>query len=156
MVLRSILLAVITAAALTVPGGVRRGAALLGRRGMTAAILAGALTAASAAIPALMSQLAPAAFGVVPDLLLLPYVIVPVLLVLAVVGTAPPVRHRLIAVMAPIATLVGGLQLMVGHELQMFAFASSGPVGWALVLVATVLALAAALLPLHRERQTRT
>jgi hypothetical protein len=152
--LRGAVLGAITAAALSVPGGVRRGAAVLGRRGIAAAVLAGVVAAGSAAGPALVSvalpHLEPGPW-IHDALLLLPHPTVLALLLFAALGTPAPVRRRLLTITAPTTTFVGGLQLMVGHEFRMPASADSiAALEWLALATAPVLVLLLGLGALRR------
>lgn len=153
--LRGAVLGAVTAAALSVPGGVRRGAAVLGRRGLVPVVLAGVVAAGSAAGPAVVSVTSPDQ-GSDPRLhdalLLLPHPTVLALLLLAIMATPVPVRRRLLTITAPTATLVGGLQMLVGYEFRMPASAESiTALEWVAVATAPVLVALLALRALRRS-----
>ncbi|MGY0235858.1 hypothetical protein [Longispora urticae] len=159
-------LAVIVAVALSVPGGARRGVAVLRRRGAALCAAAGVLLAvAPLVVPALTTV------GVITVLRLGDSVglderwfraeaassgtAVLALTVWMVVTLDPPVRRRALALCAPAVTLWGVAQ--VGSERPfggMFPMALVwGPGHWVLLVVGPVLVLAASVFLVYRSER---
>lgn len=162
-----VLLAAIAAIALTVALRERVGAEVLGRRGVAVLGVAGAIAAtAPLAVSFLAEVTSPdQADGFVVITAIdqrrvalvawLTYAAVALAVLAAIAGIAPPIRRRVLVLLAPTATLLTVVQL--GRDFPLSGVINNpdvilfGPVHWALIVVAPLLVLLSGLVIMRRR-----
>lgn len=168
-----LLLGVITAVTLSVPGGARRGVDALGRRGTVLVAAAGAVAALApllqvylwtevVALPDGSGFVIRAAVDQRSETLsvLATYAVIAVLIGIAVARLGPPVRRRVLTLLAPAIVLLVVLQLGFYRAFSGAVYVGppilKGPVQLILLAVAPLLAFAVGLIILRsRERDVR-
>ena len=173
-----LLLTVVVAIAVSVPGGPRRGTSVLGWR---RAALFGAAGAVAASAPMAVPFLAtvvqsgessgtivtsdtPFVIGAAIDqrlvalVALLTYAVVSAMIVAAIAGISPPIRRRVVTLLAPTMTLLLVIELRFDDALSGAIYVRppllAGPFLWPLLIGAPLLVLLASLSIVRRRDRT--